>query len=78
MTTNCPVATVFREPVATSRAFSGNCAHILPNSETCRYCRVPERTELETRIAELLAKDRLSALSCVAGQASLISSGSWS
>ena len=67
ITTNWPASTVFRAPVTISRAFSGYCAQIFPNSETCRYCSVPERIEVETRIEELLPKVSVSALSCTAG-----------
>jgi hypothetical protein len=76
MTMNWFASTVLSAPVTISRALSGYCAQIFPNSETCRYCSVPDRIEVETRIELLLPKVSVSALSCTAGQAFRIPSSS--
>ena len=78
MNTRPFLSTVLSAPERTSRAFWGNFAQILPYSEMCRYCSVPERNETPTRILELLASSSSHELSLRAGTAFLIMSGSWS
>jgi len=60
--TNWPTATAFNAPVTISRARSGFMAQILPNSDMCRYCSVPDRIEVETRTEELFENVSVSAL----------------
>ncbi len=78
MTMNWPASTVFSAPDTISRALSGYSAQIFPNSETCRYCSVPERMEVETRMELLLPKVSVSAESWTAGQPAFRPSSSWS
>ena len=66
---------VLSAPLLTSRAFWGNFAQILPYSEMCRYCSVPERSETPTRMLELLPSSNSQALSFCAGRAFLRPSG---
>jgi hypothetical protein len=66
---NWPASTALNAPVTISLAFDGNWAQVLPNSETCRYWNVPDRSDVPTLMREPLAKLRLLALSWVAGTA---------
>ena len=78
MKQTCPGAMVLSAPVLISRAFSGNLAQTCAYSETCRYCSVPDRMEVETRMLELLAKISSSAESFTIGRAVFSCSGSMS
>jgi hypothetical protein len=72
MKQTCPGAMVLSAPVLMSLAFSGNFAQTCAYSETCRYCRVLDRMEVETRMLELLAKISSSAESFTIGRAELL------
>jgi hypothetical protein len=75
MNTRPFLSTVLSAPERTSRAFWGNFAQILPYSEMCRYCSVPERKDTPTRMLELLPSSNSHALSFSAGRACLRPSG---
>jgi hypothetical protein len=70
------LGTASNEPVTISRARSGYLRAILPISETCRNCTVPERTDVLTAMLEPLPNTSSLAVSFSSGQAWRTAAGS--